>query len=98
MSSLRLFARVLRPCSVQFPGFCWSLLLIILALATLCPRASALNLPLNWRWSNPSPHGNNIVEMIETNGVVVQVCDHGQIYSSVDFQDWISRDSHTTSS
>src|SRR5439155_7530154 len=37
-----------------------------------------------WRWSNPSPHGNNIVEMISTNGFAVQVCDRGQLYSSVD--------------
>ena len=49
-----------------------------------------------WRWSNPSPHGNNIVEMISTNGFAVQVCDRGQLYSSVDYETWVPHETHTS--
>jgi hypothetical protein len=69
----------------------------MVAVALIGPRTEALDLPLNWRWSNPAPHGNNIVDMLSTNGVVIQVCDRGQIYSSVDFENWVARESHTTS-
>src|SRR5947207_9613382 len=51
-----------------------------------------------WRWSNPSPHGNNIVGMLSTNGFVLQVCDRGQLYSSVDYETWTPHETHTSSS
>lgn len=51
---------------------------------------------LRWRWSNPAPHGNNIVDMACNNGLVIQVAERGQIYTSLDFDNWIPRDSHTT--
>ncbi|MCI0539574.1 MAG: hypothetical protein L0Z50_30560 [Verrucomicrobiales bacterium] len=72
------------------------MLLTIAAVALIGPRPLALNLAPSWRWSNPWPHGNNIVDMIETNGVVIQVCDRGQIYSSVDLTNWVTRPSHTS--
>ena len=49
-----------------------------------------------WRWSNPAPHGNNIVDMACNNGLVVQVAERGQIFTSLDFDNWTPRDSHTT--
>jgi hypothetical protein len=57
---------------------------------------SAATLPLAWRWSNPYPHGNNIIDMAYANGLAVQVAERGQIYTSADSQSWIPRDSHTT--
>lgn len=53
---------------------------------------------LVWRWSNPAPHGNNVVDMGYFNGLAVQVAERGQIYTSSDFQNWTPRDSHTTNS
>lgn len=43
---------------------------------------------LRWRWSNPRPHGNNVVDMLSTNGVLVQVCERGRAYASTDWQSW----------
>jgi hypothetical protein len=57
---------------------------------------SAASFPLAWRWSNPFPHGNNIIDMAYANGLAVQVSERGQIYTSGDFLSWIPRDSHTT--
>src|SRR5947209_9560851 len=49
-----------------------------------------------WRWSNPAPHGNNIVDMACNGDFVVQISERGQIYTSPDFKNWTPRDSHTT--
>ena len=51
-----------------------------------------------WHWSNPLPHGNDIIEMAYYNGSVYQVCDAGQIYSSSDLSFWQSLNSHSTNS
>jgi hypothetical protein len=75
-----------------------SRVLFALALAlSITPSPLAAASPLNWRWSNPSPHGNNIVDMISTNGIVLQVCERGRIYASSDLQTWIPKESRTTS-
>ncbi len=50
---------------------------------------------LRWRWSNPSPHGNNVVDLIHTNGIYFQVGDRGQIHTSTDKQTWTHRESGT---
>ncbi|MBI5384792.1 MAG: hypothetical protein HZA90_08890 [Verrucomicrobia bacterium] len=63
------------------------------------PNLPAVTFPLNWRWSNPAPHGANILDMTySTNGLAVQVGERGQIFTSTDFDLWIPRDSHTTRS
>ena len=54
--------------------------------------------PLTWRWSNPTPHGANIVDVAHVNGLAVQVGERGQIFTSTDFEYWTPRDSHTTRS
>lgn len=33
-----------------------------------------------WRWSNPLPHGNNVLDMLVTTDLGVQVGDGGTIY------------------
>src|SRR6266481_3905210 len=59
------------------------------------PRLSAVTYPLRWRWSNPAPHGNNIINMVYSpfSGRAVQVTERGQIYTSEDLSLWIPRDS-----
>src|SRR5262245_9275042 len=69
--------------------------LLALAVSTLHTRA---DVPLRWRWSNPRPHGGNIVDMVYVPyfGLTVQVAELGQIYSSIDLNFWVPRESGTT--
>jgi hypothetical protein len=55
------------------------------------------NEPLLWRWSNPAPHGNNIVDMSWSSaaGYAVQVTERGGLYTSEDLERWIPRASGT---
>ena len=41
----------------------------------LLPEVGAVNFPLTWRWSNPFPHGNNIIDVAGTDGFWVQVAN-----------------------
>ena len=50
---------------------------------------------LTWRWSNPLPHGNNIVDMTWDGTTAVQVTDFGQIYTGLGFYGWLPRESGT---
>jgi len=36
--------------------------------------------PERWRWSNPLPHGNNVMDMLVDGDVAVQVGDAGTVY------------------
>jgi hypothetical protein len=69
-----------------------------LVLAGECCRVGAATFPLTWRWSNPAPHGNNIIDTAHTNGFWIQVAERGQIYTSGDFVNWTPRESHTRKS
>ena len=62
------------------------------------PVVGAISIPLRWRWSNPRPHGNNVVDMAysDTLGLAVQVAERGQLYTSVDFDLWLPQESGTT--
>jgi hypothetical protein len=62
------------------------------------PAAATVTFPLRWRWSNPRPHGNNVVDMAysDTLGLAVQVAERGQLYTSVDFEVWLPRASGTS--
>lgn len=51
---------------------------------------------LTWRWSNPLPHGNNIVDMTWNGQTGVQVTDLGQIYTGLGFFGWTPVKSGTT--
>ncbi len=57
-----------------------------------------MDYPLRWRWSNPTPHGGNVVDMAYSpgRGLGVQVAERGQIYTSADLNLWLPRESHTT--
>ena len=62
--------------------------------------SAAVTFPLRWRWSNPTPHGNNIINMayLATPQLqrAVQVAERGQIYTSEDLLLWTPRESGTT--
>ncbi len=58
----------------------------------------AADLPLLWRWSNPTPHGNTVYDMIARFGLVFQATDGGQLYSSFDQVLWEPHDTGTTNS
>ena len=75
----------------------------LLALVGIAAWANAATLqavtyPLTWRWSNPTPHGADIVDMALGSSLCVQVGERGQIFTSTDLDYWMPRDSHTTRS
>ena len=51
---------------------------------------------LSWSWSNPLPHGNDVVGLAWNGTLGVQVCDSGQIYTSPDLINWTPQNSHLT--
>ena len=62
----------------------------------LVGAAGAQTAPLTWRWSNPYPHGNDVLDMVNYNGTVVQVTDSGQVYTTDDLNLWLPRNSQTS--
>jgi hypothetical protein len=62
--------------------------------AALAFPGSAQN--LTWAWSNPQPHGNDVVDMAWNGTLGVQVCERGQIYTSPDLINWTPQNSHLT--
>ena len=66
------------------------------ALFLFASQAMAVNFPPLWRWSNPSPHGANVVDQAANEAWTVQVGERGQIYLSDDWQMWLPRDTYTT--
>lgn len=68
---------------------------VLAALAIQNARAE-LNLPPSWRWSNPAPHGANIVDVAANFALTVQVGERGQIYLSDDWETWTPRDTFTS--
>lgn len=57
----------------------WSLWAVLLVTGL---SARAQGAALEWRWSHPFPHGNNIADIAHRNGVYVHVTDRGGIYTS----------------
>ena len=51
---------------------------------------------LAWSWSNPQPHGNDIVDMAWNGTLGVQVCELGQVYTSPNLIDWFPQNSGLT--
>jgi len=50
-------------------------------------QATELN-PDRWRWSNPLPHGNNVLDLYVSDDVAVQVGDAGSVYVRWDGGRW----------
>lgn len=55
---------------------------------------------LDWRFSNPLPHGNNVVNMEYSPalGLGIQVCERGRFYHSTDLVNWTLGTSGATQS
>jgi hypothetical protein len=51
-----------------------------------------------WRFSNPKPHGNDVLEMGFQDDVVWQVGDRGQVYTSPDLDNWFPHETGTAKS
>ncbi len=53
----------------------------------------------SWHFSNPQPHGNNILDMIlDSDGSVWQVGDRGRLYTSQDLDTWLPHETGITRS
>lgn len=75
---------------------CRRWLLFGMIMLSVVSNLFAVTIPPLWRWSNPSPHGANIVDQAANASLTVQVGERGQIYLSDDWETWIPRDSYTT--
>lgn len=73
-----------------------SIWLLLIVSTTLLSAAN--NETLEWRFTNPQPHGNNIVNMeySPTLGLGIQVCERGRFYHSADLVSWTLGASGTT--
>ena len=60
--------------------FCRCLLLLAYFATLFCSPASAEVRNDRWRWSNPLPHGNNVMDMKVSTDLSVQVGDAGTLY------------------
>jgi len=82
-------ARLIWPFVIRHSSF----LAVLLAFTT-----SAVDFPLRWRWSNPLPHGGNVVDMDYSAalGLGVQVAERGQIFVTDDLDLWLPRDTFLT--
>lgn len=70
---------------------------VLLCAWTCCVCSSpAATFPLTWRWSNPKPHGNDVFDLLSTDGFFIEVCERGQIYTSADLVNWLPLPSPTT--
>jgi hypothetical protein len=76
---------------MRFTRFFWIMMFCAVALTLPCSGQK-----LAWSWSNPQPHGNDIVDMAWNGTLGVQVCDRGQVYTSRNLIDWFPQNSNLT--
>ncbi|MCU0787654.1 MAG: hypothetical protein MUC91_05605 [Verrucomicrobia bacterium] len=68
----------------------WFLLRAMLFFIAALPWQMALGLDADrWRWSNPLPHGNNVLDMIVTDEIAVQVGDAGSVLVRRSDSHWV---------
>jgi hypothetical protein len=74
--------------------------LIFVVLCLLTAESVGATNPLRWRWSNPRPHGANVVDMalppLPVFVPAIQVGERGQIFYTSDFNLWFPVDVGTT--
>ncbi len=71
---------------------------VCLCLSLCWCGAPALLAQTAWRWSNPQPHGANVVDMTEKLGVKIQVGEAGQLFASEDMVLWQAKPTGVTNS
>lgn len=67
-----------------------------LLLAWFAAAAPLLAAAPVWHFSNPTPHGNNILEMAFHSGLYWQIGDRGQLYTSDDLDTWTAHNTGVT--
>jgi len=68
-------------------------------LALAANVASGQDFPANrWRWSNPTPHGNNAYDLLLLGGDVVNAGDKGRLHYSSDLDTWTMAETGTRKS
>jgi hypothetical protein len=72
------------------------LCLMLVGLILSWPGSQAVTFPLTWSWSNPYPHGNNIIDIASNGQLWVQVAELGQMYSSTNWLLWTPVPTPTT--
>src|SRR5580658_6435417 len=68
----------------------------LIIVSTLAQPLHAFAQSLTWAWSNPQPHGNDVVGMAWNGSLGVQVCELGQVYTSPDLVNWLPQNSNLT--
>jgi hypothetical protein len=58
---------------------CFNWCAIVLAMVTFVSSATEVRFE-RWRWSNPLPHGNNVLDLLVTTDLAVQVGDGGAVF------------------
>lgn len=68
-------------------GFRFLAGLLLVACLPLCGTAATVR-PERWRWSNPLPHGNNVLDMLASDQLAVQAGDGGTLYVQIEGGRW----------
>ncbi|MGE3309747.1 MAG: WD40/YVTN/BNR-like repeat-containing protein [Limisphaerales bacterium] len=63
-------------------------MVLVMTLSFLARIGSAFGADIDWRWSHPRPHGNNLSDMVHRNGLYAHVTDHGGLYVSTNRVLW----------
>ena len=81
------------------PGvrFCFPLAIALTLAFCFFSNASAEVRSERWRWSNPLPHGNNVLDMLVTSSLAIQVGDGGAIFVNGADERWVPAVSGVTS-
>ncbi|MGV3773392.1 MAG: hypothetical protein ACO1QB_10860, partial [Verrucomicrobiales bacterium] len=74
------------------------ILFIYSLLGQYVPVSNAASPLIDWRWSNPLPHGNHVYDLFYDGEDVLQVGDRGQAYLSSDLENWMELDTGSTKS
>jgi hypothetical protein len=69
---------------------------MVALLLLVCAATSAEVRSERWRWSNPLPHGNNVLDMLVTTDLAVQVGDGGTLYVQGTDERWAPAATGTT--
>jgi hypothetical protein len=83
---------------VKHSRFCMRCVRLVglLIFCATAPGWPCLAQNLAWTWSNPQPHGNDIVDMAWNGTLGVQVCELGRVYTSSDLVNWFPQNSNLT--
>ena len=75
-------SRATNNCILRLSIGCFRCVTVLFALLLFIPAPARGSQPRfdRWRWSNPLPHGNNVMDMVVTSSLTIQVGDSGSIF------------------